>query len=466
MRLLRAIPFFLIVLIAGCSKEHPDEPVANQPPHTYVTLIPDGVLRSTPSQQHLHWWGVDPDGFVKGYFFSFDSLHWSYTTFNDSLFGLKLARPDTSYRFFVAAVDNEGLVDPFPARLALPINNTPPFVAFVTKSDVPESTYTVATFQWQGSDVDGDETIMQYLYALDDTTDPLKWKSLNGDVSRVTLRKSDGLTEGRHVFYLRARDIAGAYSSTIRMPIDTNKIWYVKEPKGDFLIIDDYGIADGTASFYTQLFDTLMGGRLRGVDVWDIKAGYTNTSRGKYVPALVNPTVSETMKLFKYIFWYADYQPQLEIAQGAIPEVKKAGTKILFVNGFSQFPPDQRGFGDFAPVENVEPSYFTSILLSNDSVVAVDPTYPTLTRDAAGTIYQFPRGLIPKVNARILYNMGKSSRWASRDTIPIIMGVKDADQPSIVMVAVLLHRFTGNGTTTNNVPAFLRRVFADDFGVR
>jgi hypothetical protein len=209
-----------------------------------------------------------------------------------------------------------------------------------------------------------------------------------------------------------------------------------------------------------------MGGRLRAVDVWDIKTGYTNTSRGKYVPALVNPTVSETMKLFKYVFWYADYQPQLEIAQGAIPEVKKAGTKILFANGFSQFPPDQRGFGDFAPVENVEQTYFTSILLSNDSVVAVDPAYPTLTRDGAGTIYQFPRGLIPKVNARILYNMGKSSRWASRDSIPIIMGVKDADQPSIVMLAVLLHRFTGNGTTTNNVPAFLRRVFVDEFGVR
>jgi hypothetical protein len=465
MRLLSCFSAFLLILVLGCSKHFPDEPSANQPPHTYVALMPDNTLSSAPSQQHLHWWGVDPDGFVKGYYLSFDSLQWTYTTLNDSLFGLKIARLDTNYRFFVAAVDNQGLIDPLPARLMLPIHNTPPVVSFVTKSDVPESTFTVATFQWNGSDVDGNETILNYLYALDDTTNPLKWKALSGGVNSVTLRKSDGLTEGRHVFYLRARDIAGSYSGTIRMPIDTSKFWYVKEPKGDFLIVDDYGLADATSSFYTQLFDTLMGGRLKARDVWDIKTGYSNTSRGKYVPALINPTFSETMKLFKYVFWYADYQPQLEVAQGAIPDVKKAGIKILFVNGFSQYPPDQRGFGDFAPVENIETDYFTSILLANDSVVAVDPSYPRLTRDGLGTIYQFPRGLLPKVNARIIYQMGRSPRWASRDALPIIMGVKDADQPSFVMVAVLLHRFVGNGTTTNNVPAFLRKVFVDEFGV-
>ena len=456
----------MLVLLVGCSKQLPDEPYGNQPPETYVTLFPDGALRSTPSQQHLYWWGVDPDGFVKGYHFSFDSIHWTFTTLNDSLFGLKIGRPDTNYRFFVAAVDDQGVIDPTPARFTFPIHNTPPVVSFVTKSDVPESTYAVATFQWNGTDIDGDETIAAFLYALDDTTNAANWKSVSGDANRVTLRKTDGLTEGRHVFYLRARDVAGAYSAMIRMPLDTAKTWYVKEPKGDFLIIDDYGIADATASFYSQLFDTLMGGRLKARDVWDIKAGYTNTSRGKYVPALINPTFSETMKLFRYVLWYADYQPQLEIAQGAIPDFNRSGGKVLFANGFSQYPPDQRGFGDFAPVENVEPAYFTSILLANDSVVAVDPSYPRLTRDGAGTIYQFPRGLLPKVNARILYKMGSSPRWASRDTIPIIMGVKDADHPSLVMVAILLHRFGGNGTTTNNVPAFLRKVFRDEFGVQ
>ena len=455
-------------MIVGCSKHFTNQPIPNQPPKTFLTVVPDSTLRSTTSQQHLHWWGVDPDGFVKGYNISFDSLHWTFTTSNDSVLGLKLSTSDTVYKFYVAAIDDQGLVDPRPVSLKYPIHNSPPAVSFVFQSDVPDSTYPVATFQWIGSDIDGNETIVGYSYALDDTTNPSKWKNLTSDNNRVTLYNSDGLTDGTHIFYLRARDVAGAYSKTIRMPVDTTKTWYVKEPKGDFLIIDDYGIADATASFYSQMFDTLMNGRLKARDVWDIKYGYTSTARGKYVPALINPTFTESLKLFKYILWYCDSNPQMDIAQSSLPAFKAAGGKILFVTGFPQYPADARGFGDFAPIDNIEASYFKSILLAKDSLVSSVPAYPTLYRDANPVIYTYPRGLLPKANARIIYQMGKSPLWASRDTLPIIMGVKDADQPSIIMLAIFLHRFVGNpgAGVPNNVPAFLHKVYYDEFGVR
>ena len=468
----------LIVIGVGCSKHFPNEPLPNQLPETFLSLVPDDSLRSTTSQQHLQWWGVDPDGFVKGYYISFDSLQWTYTTSNDSLMGLKLNIQDTTYRFFVTAVDDEGALDPTPASLRYPIHNTPPVVSFVSKSDVPDTTFTVATFQWFGSDIDGNETITNYLYVLDDTSKP--WSSLSGDYNKVTLKKSDGLTEGRHTFYLRARDVSGSYSKTIRMPDTTNPVtptatWYVKEPQGDFLIVDDYGPADGVSdkptAFYQQMFDTLMGGKFQARDVWDIKAGYNATTRGKYVPALINPTFSETIKLFKYIFWYSDNDPQMAILQAAIPEFQRAGGKIMFSTGFTQYPADARGFGDFAPVENIEQSYFAPQLFAfdKDSLVAVDASYPKLTfNNTIFTSYSYPRGLLPKVSARILYQMGKTTRaantvWIARDTIPIIMGVKDADQASFVMLAVLLHRFSG---APNNVPALLRRVFQGEFGVQ
>ena len=468
MKLDTAVIILLIILMVGCSKHFTNQPLPNQPPKTFLTIVPDSTLRSTTSQQHLHWWGVDPDGFVKGFDISFDSLHWTFTTSNDSVIGLKLSSNDTTYKFYVAAVDDQGLVDPKPASLNYPIHNSPPVVSFVFQSDVPDTTYPVATFQWNGSDIDGNETIVSYTYVLDDTTNPSRWKNLTSDNNRVTLYNIDGLTEGTHIFYMRARDVAGAYSKTIRMPIDTTKTWYVKEPKGDFLIIDDYVIADATASFYSQMFDTVMNGRLKAKDVWDIKAGYTSTARGKYVPALINPTFTESLKLFKYILWYCDSNPQMDIAQSSIPVFKAAGGKILFVTGFPQYPADASGFGDFAPIDNIESSYFKSILLAKDSLVSVDPAYPTLYRDANPVIYTYPRGLLPKVNARVIYHMGKSPLWASRDTLPIIMGVKDADQPSIIMLAILLHRFAGNpgAGVPNNVPAFLRKVFSDEFGVR
>jgi len=447
-----------ILAVAGCSEHLPNQPVPNQPPETFLALRPDSILRRTPSQQNIHWWGVDPDGFVKGYFFSFDSLRWTFTTRNDSLFALKLNTTDTTYSFFVAAVDNEGLVDPTPASLRYPIQNTPPSVAFILKSDVPDTTYPVASFQWYGADVDGDETITSFSYALDDTSNQANWKTIPGYARSVTLFKSDGLVQGNHTFYLRARDVAGAYSKTIQMPDTVKKTWYVREPKGDFLIVDDYQPVDFAGTFYSQMFDTLMGGRLGNLDVWDIKAGASPTSRGWYVPALINPTFIETLKLFKYVFWYGDNNPSLEIAQTSLPEFVRGGGKILFTCSFPELSTGQGSLVDFAPIDNTEPSYFSNILLPKDTVVAVDSSYPVLVRDSNPAIYLFPRGVLPKVSARIIYRMQASGRWTGQP----IMGVKDADQPSFVLLAVLLHRF---GTPPANAADFLRTVYGKEFGV-
>ena len=240
---------------------------------------------------------------------------------------------------------------------------------------------------------------------------------------------------------------------------DTNKVWYVREPKGDFLIVRDYLPNDFAVTFYKQMFDTLMGGRLGSKDVLDIKKGASSISRGKFVPPLINPTFTETLKLFKYVFWYADNSPSLDILQASLPGFKKAGGKVFLASGFPQYIPAQGGLGDFFPIDNIEPSYFTSILLGRDSIVAVDPSYPTLVRDTLGFIYTFPRGMLPKVNARILYKMQSSGRWPDQP----IMGVKDADQPSFVLLAAILHRF---GTPPNRVAALLRRVFQNEFGVQ
>lgn len=448
----------IVLLLAGCSKRHTNEPLPNQPPKTFLALNPDGALRRTVSQQSIHWWGNDPDGFVVGYYFSLDSLHWTYTTHTDSTFTFHLNHLDTTYSFFVAAVDNEGLRDPNPASLRYPIQNSPPSVAYLLTSTVPETTYTVATFQWLGTDIDGNETITNYYYALDDTTTPSKWKQLPGDANLVTLFKSDGLKEGNHAFYLKAQDVAGSYSQTIRMP-DTNKTWYVTEPKGDFLIVRDYLPTDFSSTLYKQIFDTLMGGRLGTRDIIDIKKGSSAISRGKFVPPLINPTFTETLKLFKYIFWYGDNAPSLDIIQASLPGFKKAGGKVFLAAGFPQNISAQGGLGDFAPIDNIEQSFFTSILLPRDTVVSTDPNYPTLVRDTLGFIYTFPRGLLPKVDARVLYKMQASPRWAGQP----IMGVKDADSPSFILLATLLHRF---GTPPERLAALLRRVYRDEFGVR
>ncbi|HTP79299.1 MAG TPA: hypothetical protein VMM57_02720 [Bacteroidota bacterium] len=457
------LSFFLLgiglIVSGGCSKRFPNQPLEDQPPKTFLALMPDSTLNRSVSVQHVHWWGVDPDGFVIGYYFSLDSLHWTFTTKSDSIFVMHLSTNDTTYSFFVAAVDNEHVVDPHPASLRYPIENTPPVAAFLLNSNPPDTTYTVATFQWTGTDVDGDETIVSYYYALDDTSNPANWKSLPGTSNLVTLFKSDGLTEGDHVFYLKAQDIAGAYSPIIRMP-DTSHVWHVREPRGDFLIVRDYSSGDSySRSFYEAMFDTLMGGRLGTKDIFDLKQGATAISRGEFVPPLINPTFTETLKLFKYVYWYSDNAPSLDIAQASLPGFKSAGGKVLMTAGFPQYPSTQGGVGNFAPIDGIEGSYFTTILQSRDTMAAVDPTYPTLIRDTLGFIYTFPRGILPKVDARILYEMQPSDRWSGQP----VMGVKDADQASFVLIAGILHRF---GTPPDRVSILLRRVYQGEFGVQ
>jgi hypothetical protein len=409
--------------------------------------------------QHIQWWAVDPDGFVSGYFWSFDSLRWSLTTRNDSVFSLTMNGLDTTYTFYVRAVDNKGNIDPTPATIRYPIKNSPPTISFILNSDVPDTTYTIASFQWTVKDIDGESSVQAIYYAVDDTLSASSWHRLDGTSRLATLRKADGLTEGRHVFYARAQDIAGLFSPTIRMPRDSSKTWYVREPKGDFLVIDDYGPLDESQSFYAGVFDTLMGGRLRVRDIFDIKAGATSTSRGKLVPPLVNPDFIETLKLFKYVLWYGDNSPSLDIAQISLPDFLQAGGKVLFTTGFPDGPLDLTGQVTFAPIDNVEPSRIAPISLPKDTLVAIDATYPTLLRDDSFTIYTFPRGVLPKVNAIPLYRM---AMIPPRLPGYHVMGVKDASPANIVMLSALLHRF---GTPPGSVAQFLRRVFSGEFGV-
>ena len=102
--------FFIIItfLISSCVKDVADNPIGNQPPHTGVFLYPDSSISSQPSKINIHWWGDDPDGFVIGYYFTWNGKDWSFTNSNDSLFALQIGVADTNYTFKVSAVDNGG----------------------------------------------------------------------------------------------------------------------------------------------------------------------------------------------------------------------------------------------------------------------------------------------------------------------------------------------------------------------
>src|ERR1017187_10241561 len=99
--------FTLFLLLVGlttfyaCKDKIVDNPLANKPPTTKIFLSPDSTMSKQQSNIHLYWTGDDPDGTVMGFYFSWDGVHWTFTTKNDSLFSLQIGAVDTIYSFRV-----------------------------------------------------------------------------------------------------------------------------------------------------------------------------------------------------------------------------------------------------------------------------------------------------------------------------------------------------------------------------
>jgi hypothetical protein len=266
------------------------------------------------------------------------------------------------------------------------------------------------------------------------------------------------LREGRNVFYLKAIDIAGAESRIISMP-DSSGHWYVKKPKTELLIVDDYGPVDASAAFWSNLVDTLFDGKFRGADVFDIRAGATSGRRGKNLPAYINPTFIETLKLFRYIIWYADNTPTIDVAQLSLPEFQRSGGYILYTAAFPESAIDPRGgITDFAPIDSMSPTPITFVPVRTKAEADEEsPGYPTLERDTQGIPVAFIRNLSRKINARNLYRFEESPRWEGRPVVAVRSG-----DSRFILFGIPLHRFNGQ----ENVGALIHALFRNEFGVR
>lgn len=413
----------LASLLLACSEHPTDTPKANEPPVTHIAVrsVADS-LNATISKQTLHWWGDDPDGAVIGFIYSFNpnasnvqawsgnasDPNWIFTKSTQETFTLKLSGTDTTYSFWVKAIDDEGAADPIGAKQNYPIINTRPRVEFPVGTDVPDTTFTVATFNWSASDLDGDDTIAKFQYALDDTN-ASAWQDLNASANSVTL---SGLSAGAHVFYLRAVDIAGATSGVIRMPRTASEPWHVRAPQSKFLVIDDYNVADNTASFYHANLRAVVG----AFEVWDIKSN----NRGLEPPSA--EAFTQTLLLFERVLWYADSEPNLEKAQVSLPKFVDRGGKVIMITAFQEFASNQGDPVDFAPVDSLGTriARITRNQFVNPASKYAGLGFPQLRVNAALIPNIFP--LVPKISADTLYVLPASANWPGTP----VVGVSDA----------------------------------------
>ena len=150
----KSLLFILIVIGSVCLISCSDPitgDVGSLPPETYLSLFPDSIISPGSTLRKISWWGDSPQGFIAGYYFSFDSTkpvsQWSFTTKSDSTFLLQMNGNDTTFRFYVAAVDDKGLIDPTPASNLYPTLNSVPSMDFLGGTEIPDTVYPVTTFK-------------------------------------------------------------------------------------------------------------------------------------------------------------------------------------------------------------------------------------------------------------------------------------------------------------------------------
>jgi hypothetical protein len=517
------LKYFLLLLTMGiisfysCSEEFPDEPNGNLPPDTGMFLYPDSSVSQQPSRLTVNWWGDDPDGLILGYYFKWEGIDnsWTFTTSNDSVFSLPIGSSDTTYNFMVSAVDQQGngkydlqifqngidygpepfidknnnrrydegekyydigLIDPTPASTLFPIRNSAPELSWNELSFLPDTSFPVVTIAWNASDLDGNESITEIQIALNDTSD---FVSLPGSVRLVTLRANNFSSDNPEVeilinasaqnvyteklqglilnsdnkILIRASDLSGASSQIIQLP-DTSSTWYVKKPKGDVLIFDDFRSSTSNfqaTQFYNQTFSTINNNALAGkFDVFDLA---NNTL------AFESITILETLKLFKYTYWYSASDPRLDLLNIVTEKYNQAGGKIAFSMTFqdssSNFLFDLSSLQGFLPIDDVSDIIGNGfLLLGADILPTTQNDFPVL--ETSVTI-SFIRSFTPNsIIAEKIYDLN------DRNGVGLGNIAFRTTTKNLFFIGLPLHQCNAGPA---NVPELLSKIFFEDFGV-
>lgn len=222
-----AIPLAAMIFLTGCRRQEKVFVDANLAPDTRLTSAP-GPYSQANYRIHLYWDGTDQDGFVVAYHFAWDDTvpnygaensPWRATSNTDSLFKalIDTAGETRRHTFYVRAVDNEGKLDPSPARVRFdawtvvpridslyrvggPLDPSSPYYDPDAKDTVLMGTPT--EFVWGGYDPDGLGAPIEYSYRLD--SNPF---SPFGPETGVTIPT---VSSGTHFFYVKAQDETGA----------------------------------------------------------------------------------------------------------------------------------------------------------------------------------------------------------------------------------------------------------------
>ena len=556
-----------LMLLVGCNERITNNPAADRPPKTYLWLYPDSTVGVGVSRQQLRWWGEDPDGTVVGFLFGFttvtgnvttvpqpDTIPYTWVTGNDTTLLFPLDTLFKKFAVIVRSVDNQfaGLppqsivrlqpfpyldrnnngvfdgndmrlptlsaaMDPVGSVLTFPIRNSPPSVSWVispldptTVFKGPDTTYTIATFSWTGSDPDGNNTLRSYRIALNDTTNPANWVTLptlrDTLITLVVPRSRSDASPGPgsvvpadiysgpflgaqlrgqipglrlnalNTLYVEVKDVAGEYSPAITMPNPGGR-WYVKRPVGKILLVSDYVNSDSSSAVSTYL-SSLMAvpdPNFTTIDILNIGSGITLAQKsggatGSLVPPFVDPALIRTFLLYDYVIWYTDQFPSLYVAQLSLFPYMQSGGRVIFSTSFLNTIDPRGALLDFAPIDSVSSVNLTGTIalpsvgdnrIPANFVVYADSSvpsdiYPQLAFNPPPPVNYsvFMRPIYRRTDARYIYHLQPDTRgrYIGMPNLGVIDGLG-----RIVFVGLPLHLLNNTSNGNQGLTAFFAK---------
>ncbi|MEM0961255.1 MAG: hypothetical protein AAGK21_01785 [Bacteroidota bacterium] len=341
----------LALAVAACDAGFEGDLATNQPPDTELSVRAGDLTQTLGDRRlistvELAWSGTDSDGVVT----SFDVRSypdgqtpggedgWNRTAARDSTLRLAIPVGETVADVVVEvrSVDDDGVVDPDPARTVFPIINSNPALRIVEAEAPPDSTWPVISFSLAASDVDGDENLEAIEIALNDTTSG--FVRLPADATFITLVADDPSAQtstvsvftGRgfrgtglqlpglrldadNVVYLRSVDQAEATSPTLRYPgLDEDG-----QPLGDLfvrrvtsrvLLVNDVRVGDDTQVLGVARAALAAHGST-SFDEWDLSETPQSTASPVFsdaLPVAAEPTLRQALALWDRIYWVSN----------------------------------------------------------------------------------------------------------------------------------------------------------------
>ena len=320
----------VLAIVSGCAKEE-NLALPNTPPETYIAIA-DSVRNATAYIQEISWWGDDIDGEVIGFEYRWFQdpaepgcpmdTDWVFTEENSHEFHIPVSQGVVrTYRAEVRAMDERWAVDPSPAVLTVPLNNTPPVVTLKDTGDLPDTTYPAALFKWVVEDAEGRETIDVFKVWLDGNEDNAQY--IDGADSAASLAFEDFQGRyGERTLYLFAID-TGCDSSALM-----SHSWYVKEPAGDVLIVDDLWSSAGAVDYTTNLkYMSLMSACTGTFSKLDLEGFGGQTYVHNY---------SDLFEMYDLVIWYDDpvraVSSTLPYARDAVSAYTDGGGSFMLVS--------------------------------------------------------------------------------------------------------------------------------------